>query len=37
FVHTRAAAASAADPGPGDTPTSASRILTHIRTALAQL
>ncbi|HET9875844.1 MAG TPA: NAD(P)H-hydrate dehydratase [Mycobacterium sp.] len=37
FVHTRAAAASAADPGPGDTPTSASRILAHIRTALAEL
>ncbi|MEO8816595.1 MAG: NAD(P)H-hydrate dehydratase [Mycobacterium sp.] len=37
FVHTRAAAAAAADPGPGDTPTSASRILAHIRTALAQL
>ena len=37
FVHARAAALSAADPGPGDAPTSASRILAHIRTALAGL
>ncbi|WP_293001173.1 NAD(P)H-hydrate dehydratase [Mycobacterium sp.] len=37
FVHARAAASSAADPGPGDAPTSASRILAHIRPALAAL
>ena len=37
FVHARAAALSAADPGPGDAPTSASRILPHIRAALACL
>ncbi len=37
FVHARAAALSAADPGPGDAPTSASRILYHIRAALAAL
>ena len=37
FVHARAAELSAADPGPGDAPTSASRILAHIRTALAAL
>jgi ADP-dependent NAD(P)H-hydrate dehydratase / NAD(P)H-hydrate epimerase len=37
FVHARAAALSAADPGPGDAPTSASRILGHIRTGLASL
>ncbi|HTM85746.1 MAG TPA: NAD(P)H-hydrate dehydratase, partial [Mycobacterium sp.] len=37
FVHTRAAALSAADPGPGDAPTSASRILAHIRAALASI
>lgn len=37
FVHTRAAALSAGDPGPGDAPTSASRILHHIRAALASL
>ena len=37
FVHARAAALSAADPGPGDAPTSASRILHHIRAALAAL
>jgi ADP-dependent NAD(P)H-hydrate dehydratase / NAD(P)H-hydrate epimerase len=37
FVHARAAALSAADPGPGDTPTSASRIVPHIRAALASL
>ncbi len=37
FVHARAAALSAADPGPGDAPTSSSRILHHIRAALAAL
>jgi hydroxyethylthiazole kinase-like uncharacterized protein yjeF len=37
FVHARAAALSAADPGPGDAPTSASRILHHVRAALAAL
>jgi hydroxyethylthiazole kinase-like uncharacterized protein yjeF len=37
FVHAHAAALSAADPGPGDAPTSASRILHHIRAALAAL
>lgn len=37
FVHARAAALSAADPGPGGAPTSASRIIPHIRTALAGL
>ncbi|MFO7165561.1 MAG: NAD(P)H-hydrate dehydratase, partial [Mycolicibacterium hassiacum] len=37
FVHARAANLSAADPGPRPTPTSASRILAHIRPALAQL
>lgn len=37
FVHARAANLSAADPGPHPAPTSASRILAHIRTALAQL
>jgi hydroxyethylthiazole kinase-like uncharacterized protein yjeF len=37
FVHARAAALSAGDPGPGDAPTSASRIIPHIRTALAGL
>ena len=37
FVHARAANASAADPGPAAVPTSASRILGHIRPALAQL
>ncbi|AKN18888.1 bifunctional ADP-dependent NAD(P)H-hydrate dehydratase/NAD(P)H-hydrate epimerase [Mycobacterium haemophilum] len=37
FVHTRAAALSAADPGPGDAPTSASRMVRHIRAALAAL
>ncbi|MCK0173610.1 NAD(P)H-hydrate dehydratase [Mycolicibacterium sp. F2034L] len=35
FVHAHAANASAADPGPHPAPTSASRILAHIRTALA--
>ncbi|MBO0882538.1 MAG: NAD(P)H-hydrate dehydratase, partial [Mycobacterium sp.] len=37
FVHARAAALSAGDPGPGDAPISASRIIPHIRTALAGL
>jgi ADP-dependent NAD(P)H-hydrate dehydratase / NAD(P)H-hydrate epimerase len=37
FVHARAAALSAADPGPGEAPTSASRILHHIRAAIASL
>jgi ADP-dependent NAD(P)H-hydrate dehydratase / NAD(P)H-hydrate epimerase len=37
YVHARAAALSAADPGPGEAPTSASRILHHIRAALAEL
>lgn len=37
FVHAHAAALSAADPGPGAAPTSASRILAHIRTAIASL
>jgi len=37
FVHARAAELSAADPGPGYAPTSASRIVSHIRTALAAL
>jgi hydroxyethylthiazole kinase-like uncharacterized protein yjeF len=37
FVHARAAALSAGDPGPGDAPTSSSRIVGHIRTALAGL
>jgi len=37
FVHARAAALSAADPGPGEAPTSSSRILHHIRAALAVL
>jgi ADP-dependent NAD(P)H-hydrate dehydratase / NAD(P)H-hydrate epimerase len=37
FVHARAAALSAADPGPGDAPTSASRIVSHIRAAIATL
>jgi len=35
FVHARAAALSAADPGPGEAPTSSSRIVPHIRAALA--
>lgn len=35
FVHAHAANVSAADPGPWPAPTSASRILRHIRTALA--
>ncbi|MEZ0349680.1 NAD(P)H-hydrate dehydratase [Mycobacterium sp. pR1184] len=37
YVHARAAALSAADPGPGEAPTSASRIVAHIRAALAAL
>jgi ADP-dependent NAD(P)H-hydrate dehydratase / NAD(P)H-hydrate epimerase len=37
FVHAHAAALSAADPGPGEAPTSASRILHHIRAAIAAL
>ncbi len=37
FVHARAAACSAADPGPGEAPTSSSRIVPHIRAALAAL
>lgn len=37
FVHARAANISAADPGPVSVPTSASRILTCIRTAIARL
>jgi hydroxyethylthiazole kinase-like uncharacterized protein yjeF len=37
FVHARAANASAADPGPAPVPTSASAILSHIRSAIAQL
>jgi hydroxyethylthiazole kinase-like uncharacterized protein yjeF len=37
FVHANAAALSAADPGPGEAPTSASRIVPHIRAALAAL
>lgn len=37
FVHARAANTAAADPGPIPVPTSASRILAHIRPALATL
>lgn len=37
FVHARAANLSAADPGPNPAPTSASRILAHIRAAIAAL
>jgi hydroxyethylthiazole kinase-like uncharacterized protein yjeF len=37
FVHACAANASAADPGPHPAPTSASRILAHIRSAVAAL
>ncbi|HEY7051951.1 MAG TPA: NAD(P)H-hydrate dehydratase [Mycobacterium sp.] len=37
FVHARAANLSAADPGPHHAPTSASRILAHIRAAVAAL
>jgi hydroxyethylthiazole kinase-like uncharacterized protein yjeF len=37
FVHARAANLSAADPGPQPAPTSASRILAHVRGAIASL
>jgi ADP-dependent NAD(P)H-hydrate dehydratase / NAD(P)H-hydrate epimerase len=37
FVHARAANLSAADPGPHPAPTSASRILDHVRAAVASL
>ena len=37
FVHARAANLSAADPGPHPAPTSASRILAHVRAAVASL
>jgi hydroxyethylthiazole kinase-like uncharacterized protein yjeF len=37
FVHARAAGLSAHDPGPEPAPTSASRILAHVRTAIASL
>lgn len=37
FVHARAAALSAGDPGPRSAPTSASRILAHIRSSIANL
>lgn len=37
FVHARAAALSAADPGPRPAPTSALRILSHVRAAVASL
>lgn len=37
FVHARAAALSAADPGPRSAPTSASRILAHLRSSIAHL
>jgi NAD(P)H-hydrate repair Nnr-like enzyme with NAD(P)H-hydrate dehydratase domain len=37
FVHARAANLSAADPGPRSAPTSAARILGHLRAAIAQL
>ena len=37
FVHARAANLSAADPGPQPAPTSASRILAHVRAAIATL
>lgn len=37
FVHARAAASSAADPGPRSAPTSASGILAHIRSSIANL
>jgi len=36
-VHARAAALSAADPGPGEAPTSSSRMVPHVRAALAAL
>jgi hydroxyethylthiazole kinase-like uncharacterized protein yjeF len=37
FVHARAAGLSAADPGPRSAPTSASRILMHLRSSIANL
>ncbi|KUI48334.1 bifunctional ADP-dependent (S)-NAD(P)H-hydrate dehydratase/NAD(P)H-hydrate epimerase [Mycobacterium sp. GA-1199] len=37
FVHARAANLAASDPGPHPAPTSASRILAHVRTAIASL
>ncbi|AFM15893.1 yjeF-like protein, hydroxyethylthiazole kinase-related protein [Mycolicibacterium chubuense NBB4] len=37
FVHARAADLSALDPGPAAAPTSSSRILAHLRTALASI
>ncbi|MCT7658094.1 NAD(P)H-hydrate dehydratase [Mycobacterium deserti] len=37
FVHARAANLSALDPGPNPAPTSASRILAHVRSAIASL
>lgn len=37
FVHSRAAGLAAADPGPRSVPTSALRILSHIRSAIASL
>jgi hydroxyethylthiazole kinase-like uncharacterized protein yjeF len=37
FVHARAAGLSALDPGPRGAPTSASRILAHLRTSIASL
>ncbi|WP_197382354.1 NAD(P)H-hydrate dehydratase [Mycolicibacterium mengxianglii] len=37
FVHARAAGLSALDPGPGGAPTSASRILAHLRSSIASL
>ena len=37
FVHARAAGLSAADPGPRPAPTSASRILAHVRSSIANL
>jgi ADP-dependent NAD(P)H-hydrate dehydratase / NAD(P)H-hydrate epimerase len=37
YVHSRAANLSAADPGPHPAPTSASRILAHVRAAIASL
>ena len=37
FVHARAAGLAAADPGPRPAPTSASRILAHVRSSIAHL
>lgn len=37
FVHARAAGLAAADPGPRSAPTSASRILAHLRSSIAHL